>query len=534
LDKDIRVIDILNNPQFTDFKVLAGEKGLHKAVKSITIMDAPDPFKWAKGGEIVLTSGYIFFINKDKFCDILTNLHKSGIAALFIKLKRFFDRLPDDVIELANELQFPIVEVPMHFAFIEVINPTLLQIISHQSKRLKFSEEIHKTFTNLVINNEDTQTIVNTLSDILNEDILYYDFHFQKSYYSKNSVPISKEITGKELKQLLETHQYYTIGLNEEIYGYIIYLNKKSFEFSDDDYNILTHANTALILDVQKKISSMQIENRHRNEFVLDLIMNNIKYEDEVKNRSSIFGWDFTDDICVMVVDIDNFKEKYLKPESKKVNNNLENVRERIFKYTMYILKSYLKDVIYATFSDSIVFLLQPDGKDAKMFELQLKRISDEIRDTIVKNFEFTVMVGVGRLKDNVMDIHKSYNEAVASIKIGRIIYKKNATVFYKDLGVYRLLHSIYKDEDALEFYTSSLGKIIEHDEKYNSELLETLKCIIENDWNLKNTADAMFLHYNTVKYRYKKICELLDEDLSEHKNRLNISLALIIHQMIE
>lgn len=344
---------------------------------------------------MVLTSGYILMINIDEFSNIIMNLHKSGVAGLFIKLKRFFDKLPDDVIKLANELNFPIVEVPMHLAFIEVINPTLLQIIDHQSERLRFSEEIHKTFTNLVINNEDTQTIVNTLSEMLNKDILYYDLHFQKAYYSKNPVDISKEIMSLELKDILETHLYYTIGLNKEIYGYIICLNKKDTDFSSDDYNILTHANTVLILDVQKKISSMQIEDRHKNEFVLDLIMNNIKYEEEVKNRSNIFGWDFTNDICVMVVDIDNFKEKYLKLENKNVNDNLEDIKERIFKYTTYILKAYFNDAIYATFSDSIVFLLQPDIKNIKMLGGQLQKTGDEIRDAILKNFEFTVMVGV-------------------------------------------------------------------------------------------------------------------------------------------
>ncbi len=257
MDKSITIRDILNTPQFIEFKVLAGERGLDRMVKAITILDAPDPFLWAKGGEIVLTSGYILKINIDKFPDIIRNLHKSGVAGLLIKLKRFFDELPDEVIDIANELNFPIIEVPMHMAFIEVINPTLLQIIDHQSEKIRISEEIHKTFTNLVINNEDTQTIVNALSDMLKEDILYYDLHFQKSYYSKKLIDVPEEIKNLDFKDILETHKYYTIGLNKEIYGYIIYLNKKDSELNNDEYNILTHANTALILDVQKKISSM-------------------------------------------------------------------------------------------------------------------------------------------------------------------------------------------------------------------------------------------------------------------------------------
>ncbi len=534
MNKNITIKDILDTPKFNNFKILAGKKGLNRKASSITVMDAPNPFPWTKGGEIVLSSGYIFKININKFCNIIMDMNKSGNSALFIKLKRFFDKLPEDVVRLADEIQFPIVEVPVSLAFIEVINPVLVQIIDNQSEILKISEKIHKTFTDLVINNEDTQSIINVLSDILNEDILYYDLHFQKMYFSKNVHSIPSDIENFNLKDILENYNYYTIGVNNETYGYIIYLKSKESKQKDDNYNALTHANTAIVLAVQKKISSMQIEDRHKNEFVQDLIMNNIKFEGEAKKRAAIYGWDLSKNICVMVVDIDNFKEKYLKLENKSFNNKLERIRERIFKNSIEIVEFSFRNAIYGKFSDSIVFLLQPNGVDLKTINTHLKKIGDEIRNVIFKNYGFTVMVGCGDFKDYIMDIYKSYNEAIMSIKIGRVLYKKNATILYKELGVYRLLYSIYKNEEAKEFYTSSLEKIIEHDKKYNSEFLKTLICILENDWNLKNSAKDMYIHYNTMKYRYKKICELLNEDLNESEVRLKLSLALKIYQMRE
>ncbi len=534
MNEDITVRDVLNNPKFKDMKVLAGENGLNKKVRSITVMDALDSLPWTRGDEIVLSSGYIFKINGDHFYTMIEDMNRVGIAALFIKLKRFFDKLPEEIVRIADELNFPIVEVPVELAFIEVINPALLQIIDHQSRVLRISEKIHRTFTDIVINNEDTQVIINVLSDTLNEDILYYDLNFQKMYFSKSIKKVPSDIGDFNLKHVLETYHYYVIGVNNETYGYIIYLKCKEATIPSDDYNALTHANTAIILDVQKKISSMQIEDRHKNEFVQDLIMNNIKFEDEVKKRAAIYGWEFSKDICAMVVDIDNFKDEYLKLEHKISNDRLELIRKRIFKNSKEVVKTYFKDAVYGEFSDSIVFLIQPNDMKPKTLSCYLKKIGDEIRNVIFRNFEFTVTVGFGDFKDSIMDIHKSYNEAIISIKIGGIIYKKNATILYKELGVYRLLYSIYKNEEAKEFYTSSLEKIIEHDEKYNSEFLKTLICILENHWNLKDSAKDMYIHYNTIKYRYKKICELLNEDLNENETRLKLSLALKIYQMID
>lgn len=532
MNKNITIKDILNTPDFSNFKVLAGEKALNKKVNSITIMDAPDPFPWSKGGEIVLSSGYIFKVHFDEFHDIIMKLYRAGIAALFIKVKRFFNELPKEILSLADEIGFPIIEVPLEMAFTEVINPALSQIIDLQSEVLRISEKIHNTFTNLVINNEDTQSIINGLSDLLNEDILYYDIYFQKAYYSFNIEMIPEDLKDFNLTEILSKYHYYTIGINKEVYGYIIYLKLKEENIEKDNYNALSHANTALILDVQKKISSLQIEDRHKNEFVQDIIMNNIKFKEEVNKRAEIFGWDLSRPIRVMVVDIDNFKVEYLKLVNKNSNEELEFIREKIIKNTIKIIKSYFKDAVYATFSDSIVFLLQPKDKDLKRFDYLIKKSSDEIRNSTRVKFEFTVTLGIGDFKDDIMEIHKSYREALMSIKIGRVLYKKDATNFYGELGVFRLLYSVYENEDVREFCISSIGKIIEHDEKYNSELLKTLTLILEHDWNLKSASDSMFIHYNTMKYRYKKISMLLNEDLNQYEVRLKLSMALKIYQM--
>ncbi len=120
-------------------------------------------------------------------------------------------------------------------------------------------------------------------------------------------------------------------------------------------------------------------------------------------------------------------------------------------------------------------------------------------------------------------------------IKIGRVIHKgHDATILYEKLGVYRLLYTVYKNEETKIFYKEKLSGILDHDENYNSELLKTLICIIDNDWNLKNSAKDMFIHYNTMKYRYKKICELVDDDLTDYESKVNVLLAVRIYQMFD
>lgn len=97
MNKRVTIRDILNTDEFRDFVVLAGDSALDKEVHSITIMDSPNPFPWSVGGETVLSSGYIFKKHESEFEELIRKMSDAGIVALFIKLKRYFDYIPQNI-----------------------------------------------------------------------------------------------------------------------------------------------------------------------------------------------------------------------------------------------------------------------------------------------------------------------------------------------------------------------------------------------------------------------------------------------------
>lgn len=137
--------------QFEDFQILAGEGGLNKTVSTVSIMDAPDIYNWMKGGEFLVTTGYIMKDNPLELKNLVIKLHEHGAAALGIKIGRFIEILPQEVKETGDKLNFPIIYVPKWYAFTDIINPVLSRIVNTQAKKLMMSEDIHKTFTQMVI-----------------------------------------------------------------------------------------------------------------------------------------------------------------------------------------------------------------------------------------------------------------------------------------------------------------------------------------------------------------------------------------------
>lgn len=72
----ITVGELLNLEFFKDFQVIAGKKGLNREVQGVTILDAPDGYRWAVGKELTLTSGYVFAHEPETL-----ELYKKSMAA---------------------------------------------------------------------------------------------------------------------------------------------------------------------------------------------------------------------------------------------------------------------------------------------------------------------------------------------------------------------------------------------------------------------------------------------------------------------
>lgn len=518
----ITLEDILCNSKYSDLKIIAGKNGLSREINSVTILDAPDGYKWTKGGEFVISSGYVLKNEPKKLTEIISALNELGASAFGIKLNRYLKKIPKDVIDKAEELDFPLISIPDYYPFKEIINHVLNSIINKQNEKLVFSTNIHKNLTKLVLEGCDEKEIILTLEDLIDKPIIFYNKIYDEFYYGKL---INERIyKNKEFSDLKMEFQDYSLKIDNKYYG-SIFVDFKG-DFNEYDEIALEHAATVLELKIQKRISNDEIESRYRDEFVRDLIYANIKSEAEVFQRGKLYNWNFKSEVAVMIVDIDNFKENYTKMDIKENNNSLEELKRQIFSKTKRVLRNYLNNIIFTSLSDKIIFLVQ---KSDFKFENQisLKLLGDKIRRKIKSAVDFSVTVGIGDFKKSVLNIEASFEEAKKAIQISRIIHGNDYTSLYNSLGAYRLLDSIYQDEKADNFILSYLGKLLEYESVNDVNLLASLKELIKNDWNMKETSKKLYIHYNTMKYRTRKIEEILEVDLNKSEVRFNLNLAL-------
>ena len=531
------VEELLQLPTIKGLKLISGNLGIHREISTVTVVDTPDGFQWLKGNEVVITTTYALEKTPNAFLDFISKLLSRNISALIVKSDRYIKVIPENAKKLCDEKALPLIYCPAIYAFTDIINPTLSGIISKQAEQLKESSKIHESFLELAINDRSIHQILQTLSTLIQEPTAYVDTVFHKVYFSENVSEDSLYLKGLSYEIILneyrEKYQCIDVVNKEQKFGYIMLLSDRSDRtYPDTDSNIyktaIEYASIVIILRMQIRISNRMIEEKYYSSFVGDLMLNNVKTREEINTRAHLYGWDLDGGGFVAIIDINNIKKYYLRNLDTGTNEKLQKYTDQIFDTSIKYIKQAFPSTIYYSQSDFIAFLIT--GKLPVSARKTLADTFSQIQHSLLNAVPFTISMGVGMYVDDIINIHNSYQQAKQVIQTVYQIQQFNRLFFYDQIGIYRLLFSISSNNEAIEFCDKYVKPLQQYDDQHHANLIETLQSIINCGWNLKLASEKLFLHYNSVKYRFQKICDLLEIDLRDNSRHTEIELALKIY----
>lgn len=531
------VEELLQLPTIKGLKLISGNLGVHREISTVTVVDTPDGFQWLKGNEVVITTTYALEKTPNAFLDFISKLLSRNISALIVKSDRYIKVIPENAKKLCDEKALPLIYCPAIYAFTDIINPTLSGIISKQAEQLKESSKIHESFLELAINDRSIHQILQTLSTLIQEPTAYVDTVFHKVYFSENVSEDSLYLKGLSYEIILneyrEKYQCIDVVNKEQKFGYIMLLSDRSDRtYPDTDSNIyktaIEYASIVIILRMQIRISNRMIEEKYYSSFVGDLMLNNVKTREEINTRAYLYGWNLDGGGFVAIIDINNIKKYYLRNLDTGTNEKLQKYTDQIFDTSIKYIKQAFPSTIYYSQSDFIAFLIT--GKLPVSARKTLADTFSQIQHSLLNAVPFTISMGVGMYVDDIINIHNSYQQAKQVIQTVYQIQQFNRLFFYDQIGIYRLLFSISSNNEAIEFCDKYVKPLQQYDDQHHANLIETLQSIINCGWNLKLASEKLFLHYNSVKYRFQKICDLLEIDLRDNSRHTEIELALKIY----
>ncbi len=549
----ISVEDILGLEVMGDSKLIAGFKGIRNTISRVNIMADPDIIDWVQEGEFLLTTAYFFEKeNVEAQKKLIEECSEKHLAGIGIKVSPYLDSLSNDVIHLADELSFPLIDIHQSIPLSDIMMSIFKEIFNKQASLLERIEKVHEQFMAVMLEGNGIEEVAQVIHDNVKNPVVL-NLNFSNQMYEKlGNVDI--ELRNKLLKDVKEFYNLndrrsklkrldedkviingkfinrmiMPIVLKDDVYGHI-FTWSTSTPLGGFDLSIIESAATTIALAVLQELTVKEVEIRYRSEFFEDLISADFKRKKKALERAHFFNLNPND---YYVIEVMSFKFKL----------EYENDDEFLFEY----MQDYVNSIV--TIIEDIMDYLNVKGivatklngvqvlmgfEDKNVINDRLKDFNDRVLNVLEDKFNnMNIKIGMGRVYKGLNNVNRSFSDAVKAIRIGKAIIDEKIVAF-DELGIFKILCQDFLMEELEDFYNTTLKPLVDYDNKKSTELVKTLEAYFEYNGNLTRMSESLYTHYNTILYRINRINQITGMDLDDPNDRLNLEIALKIRELL-
>lgn len=139
--------------------------------------------------------------------------------------------------------------------------------------------------------------------------------------------------------------------------------------------------------------------------------------------------------------------------------------------------------------------------------------------------------VGYGNTADDLNQLPRAYQEAQTALTIGRIFYSGQTTFSYERLGIGSLIYQLPLPICEKFIRETFRGEPLD---SLDDETYTIIRTFFENNLNLSETARQLYVHRNTLVYRFEKIQKKYGLDLRTFQDALTFRLAMMVNSYIQ
>lgn len=527
-NNSISVAEVLNNLKFEDYRILAGEGGLKNRCWHMVVLETPEGIEWLTGGEFLLTSGFAFKDNPEALNTVIARAHKMGVAAIAVKEKRYLHNVPQGMLDKANYYNLPLISLPREAIYTDKIAAFYEALFYIKNEYLIQAKNLDERLLNLVFDKKRADEVVVGLSGLTNASIAVYD----AAFFEVSSCLIKqehKEVLENAIKvdlysEMQKINKNYGIELNGKTYyvnyflmqssGAATYMNVVSdMEIGILQENAIRYGCLIFSLKVKKEEQQSLKEIKIKRSLT-ELILNNANLKVDFYNSIEYdYSWNVKKNAIGLIISSEYTKNVADCNEAQNMKLYLYNIINRIFDRMEYLITERQNSII-------VFFGIDQIGDVDQMLntiKLYLKKYeSDHIRITY----------GVSRMFKSIRDIPLMYNDCMVTTMFD----KRNEITYYDSLDTVKLIYPLRDDKQLLEYYRKTIEVLADYDEKYGGELIRTLNCFFKCNMNKKDTANSLFIHVETLRYRLNKIEQLTGCTLDTSEGLLILQLGIKLH----
>jgi purine catabolism regulator len=539
----VAVSEVLRSPSLAGAQVLAGASGLHRVVARLNVMEVPDILPWVKPDELLLTTGYPLRESAADLADLVAELDARGLAAVGIKLGRYLDAVPQTMLDRADALGLPIVRLPDHVAFDDVLNQVLTDVLNRQAAVLARSEEVHRALVETVLAGGGVAEVCAELARLLDAAALVTspdgrvlaqagDPDRLRAVACGPCFDVSGRFRTEWERRGVSTHDglqgshaVVPVVAGTLDHGRLVAFADRTLE--ESDVHVLEGASTVAALAITKSLAVAAVEEKYRGDFLRDVLAGRAGAPGDVVAHAAGLGWDLDRPVAVVVAELDPAPPG--TAASRSVDGlALRPVRERFTSAWQAVLSSRDPRAAVAGFRKEVVAVVGvPAARD-------LERIVREMVAAVSGDGgggRRPFSTGVSRVVRSVLTpadaLPVAYEQARTAVRVGRQLRGSGAVAHFDSLGVLRLLSMVPDGREVMAFVDETLGELARADDAEAADLRRTLKVLLDHNLNVAEAARELHFHYNTLRYRIGKLERALGPFTRDPSLRLDLMLAL-------
>lgn len=537
----IAVQELLANDFFREFEVIAGRKGIYKEIQGLTILDAPDGFKWTKGKEMIMSSGYAIMNEPDCISRAFAEGSIQKASAFMLKQGRYLERIPDDLVVLCNEYELPLIVAPFWATWMEIASQTNVAVMNRTIRKFQVHDPGNSQITNQSYKEQKIRKILQAVESEMKFPAYLYDLAEEKSYYSSPNFKRMTEYYG------ITDRDYWDPSVPHTQHTLCDYINMSRYRMISNEGDdgpriswvvmpIKVHGQTQAYFAVMEAHELLD----YYDEFSIRIayLMLQSLYE-QISGAKDAGYMGFENFIHFAMSCEDDETGKIISQAGVQGISMSTLYDHAIIRISNFSAREKRQELIKAfsavhcarigkltILGDRELLLLTEAAQKKQRSAAEMKALIGELMDSIRKMIPDAEMrCGVCREASTLRDVRRCVEKCRKVIDMGSIIKPDVEIIDYEMLGPLAWLDI---PEDELSGLLAKFRPLM-RDER-GRELLHTLKIYLINNMNYSLTAELLFVHINTIRKRIDRIMEeevFADTDWSDSVERVKMILLL-------
>lgn len=542
----LTVREALKLPALSAATVVAGQSGLDNVIEWVHIVDIPDAqFEYDRHGIFLLTTGQGLQNDSNAQLHLIPKLSNEGFAGLVWGLGFGFDSVPDQIQKSGDAHSFPIITVPPETHFVKISEEILDRITKRQFRLLQRSNTIHKQLTEIVLQGGTLQDLAVMLAKSLNRSISIEDASFRVlAYHQVGSIDEARKRsvengrTPPDMAKLLLDRGIYSqllqkmgalhidpipeaemvmarvvapIIVDREIYGYM-WIVSGNRPFTELDELAMDQAATTAALLMFKEIAVKEATEALQGDFLEKVLSGNI-HSVSFSEQAHRLGFRPEKPHQILLIQ-----------GTPKAGGNGRSLYESIQKW-LHTLKA--KPLLIAR-DKRVVLVLQSGDEESgrQLAQAMIKELSHP---------SCPLLIGIGKpyiVKQNAIGLKNSFEQAEEALQIGLALQIEEEVLLFSELGYNHWLYHLPDSQRDGNAYLNRIRELARYDDDRNTELVKTLEYYLDHGGSLVETAQALYIHRNTLLHRLERIKSLIQINLRDPLQRLNLHIAIKAYRL--